>query len=156
MNLFILRHGDAEARAASDADRKLTKRGYEETQKVITWLAKKGVTIEVILSSPYIRARQTAMIAAEAFQLSNSVQFSENLAPAKTPEDVLKALNEISQNNVLLVGHLPLLGYLISALVSGDDQREVSLKKSGLAFIQIPELKFASGSLQWIVTPDIL
>lgn len=156
MNLYILRHGDAEATAVSDAERQLTERGRLETKKVLDWLKNKKCSVDVIISSPYIRARQTAMIAAEALNLTHSVNFSDALTPDKTPEDVLGALNDLTQSNVLVVGHLPLLGCLLSALVSGDDQREVSLKKSGLAFIQIPELKFASGNLQWMVTPDIL
>jgi len=156
MNLFILRHGDAEAVANSDSERKLTQRGREETQKVALWLEKKNPKIEIILSSPYIRARQTALIVAEELKLTNFLKYLEALTPEKTPEDVLGVLKDIPQNNVLIVGHLPLFGYLISALVSGEDQKEVTVKKSGLSLIELPEIKYGAGQLMWMVTPDIL
>lgn len=156
MNLYLLRHGDAQATAASDEARELTERGRAETRKVAQWFKRLNPKIEVAISSPLIRACQTADIVAQELSLSSCLQKSESLSPEKSPEGILSILNELPHNEVLLVGHLPFLGYLLSAFVWGDLKVEVPFKKSGLAFVQLPEIRFGSGSLQWMVRPDIL
>jgi phosphohistidine phosphatase len=157
-NLFILRHGLAvepgTAGYAKDADRPLTAEGKAKLREIAAAMEKLGLDFDIILSSPYKRARQTAEIVAE--ELEKKVQFSETLTPqgqVKTLIDFLNRLRPPAQN-VLLVGHEPYLSELISLLISGERHASVVMKKGGLAKLSVESLKPGRcAALQWLLTP---
>ncbi|WP_354624971.1 phosphohistidine phosphatase SixA [Psychromonas sp. MME2] len=120
MNIYIMRHGQAEMMANSDAERPLTSLGQAESEKMATHLANRGVTLDAVLVSPYLRAQQTWESVRPFFPEVANVQTIKSLTPGGSAR---KSVNEISAlqaegvNNLLVVSHLPLVGYIIGELV---------------------------------------
>jgi len=135
MEIWLLRHAAAEDRAPSgrDEDRPLTPEGAGQMERVARGLAALDPGIELVLVSPYRRARQTAEAAARALQLTKEVRESRALEPGRDPREILEELRAEDAAAVLLVGHEPYLGALLGLLVSGESGLEIPLKKASLA-----------------------
>src|SRR5437868_14257686 len=124
MNLFILRHGLAvepgTARFAKDSERPLTPKGKRKVSKIAKAMKAMELSFDVILSSPYVRARETAQIVAEGLNAGKRLKLTEALAPGGSAEKLIDLINQngLPTENVLLVGHEPCLSELISLLVS--------------------------------------
>ena len=125
MKVFIMRHGEAEAYAASDEDRNLTSYGESQSAKIAQWLmAVHNVRFDYVLVSPYIRAQQTwSMIKPILNVMDAKVETSEEITPYGDSDDVVeyvKALGSVEDiENILIVSHLPLVGYLTADFVPG-------------------------------------
>ena len=132
----MLRHAEAEEGAASgrDEDRGLTAAGRAQAKAVARGIAALAPGITVILTSPYLRARQTAGPVAEALGLSG-VRNSRALEPEGDPEAILAELEESKEESVLLVGHAPSLGRLLGRLVTGTPDGDIPLSKAGAACV---------------------
>lgn len=163
MNLYILRHGIAADRDAQlypdDSKRPLTKEGIQKMRQEAKGIKAFGAAFDLILTSPYPRARQTAEIVAKAYRASGKIKTSKSLAP----DGSYRALvNEIKakyskKEAILLAGHEPYLSGLISKLCVGDASLEVDLKKGGLALLKADPLFFgACAELSWLLTPKQL
>lgn len=135
MNLWLLRHAAAEDRAASgrDEDRSLTSEGAQRAERVGRGLATLEPGIELILTSPYLRARQTAKAAARPLGAIKKIRESGALEPARSPGEILEELVAEMPAAVLLVGHQPHLGALLGLLVAGEVGLDIPLKKAALA-----------------------
>ena len=160
MNLFIFRHGLAVEHGSpgysDDASRPLTVEGKAKLRDIARAMEKLVLNFDVILSSPYRRALQTAKITAEKLDLEKKLAFSDELAPGGSAKELIHHINQIKPRpeNVLLVGHEPYLSELISLLVSGGPGFSVTLKKAGLAKLSTPALKHGRcASLEWLLTP---
>lgn len=161
MNLFFLRHGIAVERDPrsfpDDARRPLTLKGEDRVRLVGDALQALELSFDVILSSPFLRARQTAELVASALGLRRVLEFREELAPAGDSKALLRFINRLEPRpeNVLLVGHEPDLSQLLSVLISGQTEARLDLKKNGLAKIEVTErLKLGRcASLNWLLTP---
>lgn len=156
MNLYLLRHGDAEPSAATDAARGLTTKGKKETGDVINWFREKTPKIKLILCSHYLRAHQTAEIVKEILQVESPIRSTEALLPESSPKEILTLLEKMVEEDILLVGHLPHLGLLVGKLVWGKDNTEVSIKKSGLISLTLPGITPGKATLNWSVSPEKL
>ena len=134
MDLWLLRHAAAEDVSASgrDEDRALTPQGAARAAAVSRGLALLAPTIEVVLSSPYRRARETAEAAARALGVEGVIE-SSALEPGRTASEVLRQLSAAPWSRVLLVGHEPLLGSVVGLVTFGDESRGVPLRKAALA-----------------------
>jgi phosphohistidine phosphatase len=161
VNLFILRHGIAVEPGSpgfeNDADRPLIPKGVRRLRSVAAALKKMELTFDLILSSPFLRARQTAEIVAGELKLKKRLQISDALAPGGNEKDLLWQLNESqpAPENVLLVGHEPYLSRLISLLISGDEDAAVEMKKGGLCKLEVVELHCGQcAKLIWLLTPS--
>src|SRR4051812_521069 len=138
MNVFILRHGLAvepgSAGFAKDADRPLTAKGERKLWKIGEAIEELEICFDWVLSSPYVRARQTAEIIAEALGVSKKLEFCEALTPPGSPAKLIETVDAKPPppKNVLLVGHEPYLSELISLLISGSRDLPVTMKKGGL------------------------
>jgi phosphohistidine phosphatase len=160
MNLYLLRHGIAVERDApgyaKDADRPLTPEGERKLEQIAKAMQALDLAFDLILSSPYVRARQTAEIIARALGVRKKLEFANSLAcggDTKELVDYLKRLQP-SPENVLLVGHEPYLSGLVSQLVAGDEGCWVVLKKGGLCKLSTESLKHGRcASLAWLLTP---
>jgi phosphohistidine phosphatase len=142
MDVWLLRHALAEDAAPSgrDADRKLTPEGAARASAVARGLAGMASGIEAVLSSPYRRAKETAAPAAKALGLP--VTESRALEPGHSPAEVLKQLAASSWEQVLLVGHEPLLGSIVGVIVFGDEDHAIPLKKA-----QVAQLRWSPGEV---------
>ncbi|MFN6131824.1 MAG: phosphohistidine phosphatase SixA [Synechococcaceae cyanobacterium] len=140
--LLLLRHGIAEPReqGRSDAARTLTAAGRRRCAAVLTRLRQRGLAADRLLSSPLVRARQTAELAVEA-DLAPCLELAEELAPDGDPLGQLASWLGVvparsgRRPRLLLVGHEPDLGDLASALI-GAPAGAITLRKSGLALLR--------------------
>lgn len=163
MNLFLLRHGLAVEPGthhfAKDSDRPLTSEGERKLRKTGETMEALGLTFDLILSSPYVRARQTAEIIAVALGAQKSLELSDTLAPAGSVAELIERLNEVdpAPESVLLVGHEPYLSTLISLLLSGGTTLSVTMKKGGLCKLGSESLRPGRcATLEWLLTPKQL
>jgi phosphohistidine phosphatase len=163
MNLYILRHGLAVDAGTDgfekDAERPLTPKGERKLWRIAQALEELEISFDWILSSPYVRARRTAEIIAEAQNNRKKVELTDHLAPAGSVKKLFELINrrEPAPADVLLVGHEPSLSGLISLLLSGSSQVAVVMKKAGLCKLCIEELEAGHcATLEWLLTPKQL
>jgi len=162
MNLYIVRHAIAADRGTpgyeDDSQRPLTDNGRKKMKKISRSLDRLGLQLDVILTSPYVRARDTAKILADRFSMTEKIYFSENLIPPGNFEALVFEIHEkYDLANVALVGHEPMLSSLISWLTTGETEARIMLKKGGVAFLSSDSL-FQDGraTLQWLLTPALM
>ena len=160
MNLFILRHGIAVEPGThgyeKDADRPLTPEGERKLLQIAEAMEALDLTFDLILSSPYLRARQTAEIVAEALKARKRLEFFDSLAPGGSTMKLVELLNCLAPppQNVLLVGHEPYLSGLVSLLASGGATLTVVMKKGGLCKLTTGLLTHSRcATLEWLLTP---
>ncbi len=135
MEIWLLRHAAAEDRSSSgrDADRTLTEDGHRRARDVARGLAALEPGIELILTSPFARARQTAEPAARALRLTAKLRETPALEPARDPQEILEEIRGEGADSVLLVGHEPHLGELLGRLVAGRGGLAIPMKKAAVA-----------------------
>jgi phosphohistidine phosphatase len=123
MQVLIMRHGDAALEAASDSVRPLTACGRDESRQMATWLNTKSVNIERVLVSPYLRAEQTLETVREVLPLPEGAEVLPELTPGGDVGLVSGYLQTLANEgvaSVLIVSHLPLVGYLVAELCPGE------------------------------------
>ncbi|HWH69000.1 MAG TPA: phosphohistidine phosphatase SixA, partial [Candidatus Sulfotelmatobacter sp.] len=126
MNLYLLRHGLAEERgqagAAPDAERRLTPKGQRKLGQVAQGMEALGLSYDLILSSPYVRAWQTAELVAAACHARKQLRQCDALMPGGSTKALIGWLQRYAPppEEVLLVGHEPDLSQLIGLLVAGS------------------------------------
>src|ERR1041384_7218867 len=123
MNLYIVRHAIAVQRGTpgydDDSQRPLTDPGRKKMKKIVKGLRQLHLDLDVILSSPYVRARDTAKILAKGFDMTQDIAFSDNLIPPGNFENLVREIHEkYDVANLALVGHEPMLSSLISWLAT--------------------------------------
>jgi phosphohistidine phosphatase len=115
-----------------------------------------GLAFDLMLSSPYRRAKQTADIVAQAFKAGDRLHLSATLEPDGDPRRLIAELGRRSQpeHHVLLVGHEPYLSRLISILVCGSPALRLVMKKGGLCQLSASTLRYGHcATLEWVMTP---
>lgn len=161
MQLYIVRHGIAvdreDPKCPPDPQRYLTEEGVEKTKQVAKGLAALGVTADLLLSSPYVRAAQTAEIFAAALEYpKQKIRRTDLLLPGAEPSLLFRELAKDRQaSSVFLFGHAPQLDDLVATAL-GSKRHVTSLKKAGVALIELKRLSPPIGSLVWLATPKLL
>ena len=157
-DLIIFRHGEAQERGrGADETRALTGPGKAEVRRVARGLKRLGVNPELILTSPLVRAEETAQIAADILKPEAGLRICDALSPGGTHAALFKELSSLSRSRILLVGHQPDLGELASVLVWGSPTAGIVFKKAGVARIVTANLPpAATGELRWLLTPKQL
>lgn len=139
MWVHLLRHGIAidptDPACPTDPERFLTDKGKARVRVGARGLKALGITPEVIVTSPYVRAQQTAEIAREELGDVLLVE-SDLLIPMADPSKIVELLRARSEQNILCVGHSPNLDLVVAHLIGADDP-VTSLKKAGAASIEI-------------------
>ncbi|HBB31912.1 MAG TPA: phosphohistidine phosphatase SixA [Cyanobacteria bacterium UBA8803] len=143
--LYLIRHGiAAEPEAyANDEERPLTNKGSQKTTKVAKQLRDRGVYFDLILTSPLLRARETATILQDS-DLGSQVEVLASLAPKGNIHTWVTWLEEQRQKNaahqcLALVGHQPDLANWAETLVWGEARAKLVLKKAGVIGLNIPD-----------------
>ena len=159
MEICILRHGIALERGAAgykkDSERPLTKEGEEKMHQIAEAMLAMGLKFDLILSSPYVRAADTAQIVAS--HLDEEVTFTDSLVAGGSPLELIREINDAKVQRVLLVGHEPDLSTLISMLITGGSDAAIELKKGGLCKLTTEKLIFGQcATLNWLLTPKQL
>jgi len=159
MEIYILRHGIAVERGTSgykkDSERPLTPEGKDKMHQIAEAIIGMELKFDLILSSPFTRAEQTASIVAR--ELGQEVTFSEFLEPDGNALELVAEINDEKPQRVLLVGHEPYLSQLVSVLTTGGSDAAIELKKGGLCKLTTDKLSFGRcATLHWLLTPKLL
>ena len=144
MQLLILRHGHADA-GSPDQSRQLSVYGREQVRKQALRHHRDISATQVVLSSPYVRAAQTAEIITQA-TAATSIQWSDNLVPNGSLRRVEALLQQYQASNVLLVSHLPLVGLLIDYLTG---ETATSMGTASLASLSMDYPAQGMATLHW-------
>jgi phosphohistidine phosphatase len=161
MELYIVRHGIAVDRedpnCPADPERFLTDEGIEKTQQVAKGVAEVATIPDLLLTSPYLRAVQTAEIFAAHLEYpKQNIRKSDLLLPGEEP---LQLFRELARNKdlstVFVFGHAPHLDDVIATAL-GSKHHISSLKKAGVALVELKRLVPPSGELVWLATPKLL
>lgn len=159
MRLYLLRHAVAVERGTpgyeNDADRPLTPKGRRKMEKVAEALKEGGLEIDQIVSSPYVRTRETAHVVAKLFKLK--VAHSDFLVPGSDCFGLKKSLSETYPQavNMMLVGHEPDLSELTCLLIGAPSYALAGYKKGGMACLNLPSWE-SMASLEYLVTPRMI
>jgi phosphohistidine phosphatase len=158
MNLFFLRHGKACARSPKwrpDGARPLTRDGEKRMFEVARGIRGLDLEIDLVLTSPYIRAFRTAEILAEMLE-SKEVFETKNLVPEAEPKAVVDEINGYfsSLSQIVLVGHEPAMTRLMSVLLCGKEDMSIDLRKGGFCKLSVHSLSCGQcACLDWLITP---
>ena len=156
MEIYLLRHGAAERNAPSgrDADRRLTDQGIGEVTEVVMQARRAGFNPSLILSSPYIRALETARLTARLLDYGQEILTTITLTPESTPEDAWEELRVYGDRpSILVVTHEPLISAVASWLL-GSARMEIEFKTATLARIDIETMtKKPRGVRRWTIVP---
>ncbi len=161
MRLWIVRHGIAidreDPKCPSDPERFLTPEGLKKTREVAKGFAALEDSPHLFLSSPYVRAMQTAELFADVCRISKSkIERTEHLLPGAEPAAFFRELaHRRGAESVIVFGHAPNLDELI-AYALGSKKDLTALKKAGAACIELARLHPPSGTLVWLMTPKAL
>ena len=140
--LYFIRHGLAEERGESwpdDMKRPLTDEGMSRMRKAARGLARIGVTIDVVLTSPLVRTRQTADIVASALDPRPSLVNVDSLKPDGSYAAVIADLGKHSRKcRIALVGHEPMIGELAARFIGS--RHAIEFKKGAICRIDLDDL----------------
>jgi phosphohistidine phosphatase len=161
MELVLLRHGVAANREdwkGDDEDRPLTADGTDRTKEVVRGLRALKIRPDVILSSPLLRARETAEIAKKGLITDAKVELADELGPSATPERLIARLADLAEKPVVLcVGHEPDISTTVSAMISGKTAASIEVKKAGACCIRFTGIpKAGAGTLLWLLPAKFL
>jgi len=159
MILYLVRHGIAidrtDPQSPPEAERPLTAKGVQKTRSAALGLRALKAKPDVLITSPYVRAAQTAEIFAEALGFApDKIRVSEALKPAADPAVIVKELSQWKAKEAMCFGHAPHMDRLFEHL-AGARGAFTELKNAGVAC-----LEHVGGQsrwlLRWLVTPKIL
>jgi phosphohistidine phosphatase len=139
MKLWILRHGEAEPRKTTDAERELTHHGRKEAHAAGTCLARHAGPALVVLASPYRRAQQTAQ--AVLHELGPRAEPLITVDWCTPGDDPVRALDQLAlrgEGELLLVSHMPLVSALAGLLVHGDLRAGPPMHTASLVELDAP------------------
>jgi phosphohistidine phosphatase len=157
VRVTLVRHGEAGDDARRDEERSLTERGRAQTRRVARTLARRGTRFGAVLTSPLVRAVQTAEIIAAATGYRGRVTITRTLEPEAPAAAVLELLGTIDDTrSIALVAHEPILSR-VAALLTGEKSFP-ALRKSEVLRIRLSEedggSASAGGVVRWRIDPD--
>jgi phosphohistidine phosphatase len=162
VQLLVVRHAIAEDRESfaatgrDDGSRPLTADGARKMRRAARGLHEVVATLDAIVSSPLVRAAETAEILRREYGL-DGVESTDVLMPDAPVADVAKWLAAQTGEIVAIVGHEPQLGRVVTYLVAGSDRPAVELKKGAACLIDFDGPPVAgAGRLRWAIPPSVL
>ena len=163
MELYLLRHAIAVPRGTpgygDDSKRPLTPEGEKKMHRIARAMQALDVDFDLILSSPFTRARQTAEIVAEVFQAEKKLALEDSLAVGGDLRKLIRRINAVygTLEGILLIGHEPSMSELISVLIAGDTRVSLTLRKGGLCRLTTDVLRYGQcATLDWLLAPKQL
>jgi phosphohistidine phosphatase len=163
MNLYLMRHGIAAAKEDAsvkhDGERPLTDKGIKRMRKAAKGVSRLGIAFDCVLTSPLLRARQTAEIVCRTLGIEDRLEEISALAPESTVEHLLFGLTRYQdREHLLLVGHEPLLSGFTVYLLGGQKPVNLKLdfKKGCLCRIETELSAGNPATLHWLLTPKQL
>jgi phosphohistidine phosphatase len=160
MLIYLVRHGIAidreDPNCPPEPERHLTPKGMQRTREAARGLRKLGIAPRVALSSPYLRALQTAEIVCEELKLSpGKLKRTAALLPEAAPAELLRELKKLTAEEVICFGHAPNLDVVIAHAI-GAARPVTELKKAGAACVELESIAAGRGVLVWVATAKML
>jgi phosphohistidine phosphatase len=157
--LYLVRHAVAEERGdewPDDAKRPLSDEGASRMRKAARGLDRLGVTLDVVVTSPLVRAKQTAELVAGALNPRPPIVTAESLAPDGTFQEIIADLEKQSKRTrIAIVGHEPGIGEFAARLIGS--RHSIDFKKGAVCRIDVDALPPSGpGDLRWLLTTKIL
>ncbi|NWG08071.1 MAG: phosphohistidine phosphatase SixA [Chloroflexi bacterium] len=162
MKIYLIRHSNAVDPGTSgnedDSLRPLTEKGRDKMKEIALSLKALELKPDLIVSSPYIRARETAEILAKVLKYRKELLFNDALVPTGAADDIIGEINEkYSVDELVLVGHEPCLSSLAGTLIAENPNLGIELKKGGVCCLSVDNLRTERKAfLEWLLTPKIL
>lgn len=162
MRIYLIRHSNAVDPGTpgyeDDSQRPLTEKGREKMNKIAVALKKMNVKPDLIVSSPYVRARQTAEILAKVMKYKRNICFSDALIPMGEPDEIIGEINEkYDVDELLLISHEPFISGLIGTLTADSPDIGVNIKNGGICCLSADDLHMERRAvLEWLLPPKIL
>lgn len=156
-HLSIIRHAWAEdpGPGVDDAARRLTKRGRKRFARFVRRLAEAGFGVDLVASSPLVRARETAGILVEELAIERPVAIVDGLAPGSDWQALVEWTIQQDAARVAWVGHAPCVGRL-AALTIGDGTAAIRMSKGAVASIRLDDGPGQPGELEWLATAALV
>jgi phosphohistidine phosphatase len=155
MTIGFLRHAEAEDVSESDYGRNLTPKGIDQADKVANFCLRHDLVPDLIITSPYARARQTAQRVAGALECD--LIEGRWLSCGMEPGDFLRQMAAFSGKNfVLLVGHEPDFSHAIACLVGLIDPSCLKIRKASLTIVDIAAPDQGCGQLQFSIPARLM
>ena len=152
MLIHLLRHGRAEAVAKTDRDRKLTQQGILQNEAVIQQFKLRSPEVDRVLTSPYPRAQETAAALNGLFP--NLIpEDCKQLLPDTDVYTLMDFMEKSNVQNLMLIGHNPMLSNLLSVLVGGTLGSRRQLGTSTLVCVTMESMAPGSGEISYILQP---
>ncbi|MEN3038020.1 MAG: phosphohistidine phosphatase SixA [Candidatus Kryptonium sp.] len=153
MIIYLVRHADAEQKkpGMSDFDRSLTELGKETTRKMAIFLKKMNLKIDLIISSPLVRAVQTAEIIRDILQIQSEIVNINELVPGSDFQSLMKVITSFGCENILAVGHEPHLGEFLAWLMGIS--KPIEFEKNSVACVEVSLFGGSGSKLNWLIHP---
>ena len=161
MEIIFLRHGPAEERedwaltGRPDSERPLTAEGRRRAREAAKGLARFAGSADLVATSPWTRAKETAEIAAKA--LGAPLVETNFLLPHRSPSSLAGWLSDLEGERIVIVGHEPHLSRVVSWMMTGASGRSVvAFKKAQALMLQTPKAAAGTAVLAWSLPPKAL
>jgi len=156
MLLHLIRHAEAEPHRLDDFSRCLTEKGFKQARRIGCFMKEQCLRPEIILTSPVIRARETAEIVAKLLGKPPLTEVPW-AACGMNPEVALAELSAYAKlDSVMIVGHEPDLSSLSASLIGMERSESIQVAKASLLGVNLPRLQFGSGILQYLLPVKFL
>jgi phosphohistidine phosphatase len=155
MNIYLIRHSDSEgiSKGFKDSERKLTPDGELKMRNASLFWKNIIPEFDYIISSPYLRALQTAKIIASVYNHKKEILIDKRLGCGSETENLIEILNSFQSGDIAIVGHQPDLSNHLSRLVSVAII-SVEFKKGSIAKIFFSnKVREGKGVLEFLVPP---
>jgi phosphohistidine phosphatase len=157
MNIYLIRHGDAERISLDkkDYDRELTPTGKIKLKSAVFNWNNTIKEFDFIITSPLVRAIQTANIIAEQYNASDKIVIDKKLSPGCDTGDIMEIANSLSGEEIAFVGHQPDFSEVLSDLISHKGAF-IDFKKGAIAKISFDhKVKPADGTLEFLIPVSV-
>ena len=155
MQLYLLRHADADTIAAQDDDRHLSEKGISQAQRAARFCEAHEVVPRLILTSPIRRAHQTAKFMAEHLRVE--VKIVRWLACGAQPEKVVHELRAFDADRaVMIVGHEPDFSHLIAHLIGATRHDTIHVRKCSLTSLELFDYAAGGAKLDFSIPPKLM
>ena len=157
IELYVIRHGiadDAAEHDGKDGERQLTKRGREKIRGVAKYLQSLDIEFDTVISSPLVRAKETAEIIRGECSSLKRIVVTDLLNPDGSYDELIAYLNQQKSDHIAIVGHDPFLSGFVSYCLSRNNRPFVMMKKAGVALISYDgRIEPGRCELAWLMGP---
>ena len=155
MQLYLLRHADADTVAASDDERFLSEKGMMQAQRVARFCEAQAIRPSVIFTSPLRRAHQTAALLAD--KVGVDLRTVRWLSSGATPESILREISEYRNlESAMLVGHEPDFSQFAAFLIGAAHGENIRIRKATLAMFAVVEFRGGGARLEFSIPAKLL